>query len=129
MAPKSRLTPEVIEDHRCLCTERGIGVNNGSRQPKVQLRVGFSGIDLSQEHLVMGPGQFESTVLQMLVPVFMHQAFTCLFCRAYSIDHVDSSSLARLYSYTVPDSNDGVEHCSLTARKLVFFHCQRACQG
>ena len=89
IAPQTGLPAAVPLDHARVGAQQGVGIEDGPGQTPIQLRIGFAGVDLSQRHLAVCPGQIEDTVRQPPVLVFVDQSQTPIACLAHTGDDVD----------------------------------------
>ncbi|MDD5008516.1 MAG: hypothetical protein PHC68_09010 [Syntrophorhabdaceae bacterium] len=73
VAPEAGLPAAVLEDDVRGRTQRGVGVYDRGGKTSVELRIGFYGIDLPQEHLAVCPRQIKNAVGEPPVMVFIHK--------------------------------------------------------
>ena len=117
VAPQAGLAAAVLDENAGIGAQRGIGINDGAGQPAVELCVGLGGVELPQDHLVMGPRQIENAIRQTLVLIFFDQALACVAAGADAGDNVDGCRLFRIERDLRPDGDNRIEHGALAARE------------
>ena len=90
--------------------QRWVGVEHGTRQALVELRVGFGGVQLAQGDLAVGPGQIENAIGEARVLILFEQAQADFAGFADAGNDIDGYRLPGGEGDAVADRDDGIEH-------------------
>ena len=74
VAPQAGLPAAVLDENARVGAQRGIGVDHGGGQVCIELRIGFRGIELPQDHLGVCPRQIEGAIRETPILVFIDKA-------------------------------------------------------
>ena len=117
VAPQAGLPAAFLQEDARVGAKRRIGVDDGIGQACIEVRVGFGRVDLAQDHLIMGPCQFEDAIREPPILVFLDQAQGCVAGFADAGNHIDRCRLFRIERDAGADGDNRVQHRALTARQ------------
>ena len=129
VAPQTGLPAMVLHENARVGAQRSIGVNHRAGQVAVQLRVGFGGVDLPQDHLAVGPGQFEDAIRQTPVLIFRDQAQARVAAFTDAGDNIDRHRFLGIEPDAMPDRHNRIQHRAFAARKRPAAHRLRIGNG
>ena len=115
VAPQPGLATPVPQENAGLRAQRGIGVDDGTGEARIQLRIGLGGIDLPQRHPAVRPRQIEDAVRQVPILVFSGEAQGGIARLGDAGRDVNRRRLLRIESHPVSDRDDRVQNRALLA--------------
>jgi hypothetical protein len=117
VTPQARLATAVLDEQGRIGAQRGIGVDDATRQPRIQLRVGLCSVDLAQHDLAVGPSQVENAVREMAVVIFVDQAQGRVAGVGDARDNIDRGRLLRIQGQQIADGDNRIQHRAVAARQ------------
>ncbi|MNZ31631.1 hypothetical protein D3C78_489340 [compost metagenome] len=124
LAPETGLITPVAGQQGTVGPQGGVGVNQRGGHLLEQSRIGQRSVELTQQHLAMGPGQVEDPIGQMTVAVLGNLLQAGFTAAGYAGDQVDGRRLSRLQADTTTDRDDRVENRTGAATELYMLWCQ-----
>jgi len=118
VAPQPGLPAPVSQENAGLRAQRGVGVDDGTGEASIELRIGLVGIDLPQRHPAVRPRQIENAVREMPILILSGEAQCGVARFADAGHHIDRCRLLRIERHLLPDRDDRIEDRTLVADSL-----------
>ena len=110
VAPQARLSATIRDQNTRGCAQRRVGVNHRAREASVKLCIGFARVQLPQHHLAMRPRQFEHTIRETAILVFVDETQHGIPRLAGTRNHVDRRRGARIDDHSMTNRHDRIQY-------------------
>ena len=115
LTPEPRLIAAIGNQHRMVGAHRGVRIKQRRGHLLEQSGIGQRGVELTQKHLAMGPGQVEHAVGEVAVTVFVDEVKAVITAVGDTGDQVDGGLLAGLQGNPAANRDHRIEHRACTA--------------
>ncbi|MNJ37092.1 hypothetical protein D3C77_318990 [compost metagenome] len=131
LAPEAGLIASVAGQQCAVSTQGGVGVDHRGGHLLEQPRIDQRTVELTQQHLAVGPREVEDPVGQMTVAVFGNLLQATFTAASYTGDQVDGCRLPGLQADTTTNRDNRVEHRSGAVTELyrIWRQSRRGDQG
>ncbi len=126
MPPQTGLRATVREQHGGFRAQARVGIQNRTCEPRVQFRVGFTGVELTQYDLTMCPRHVQHTIGERSVLVAQRERNALLARFGDTGDDVDRRALSRCKHELGASGCNRIEHGSdAAAERTALLHGPR----
>ncbi len=110
IAPKSALAASIVEQQTGSGAPGGIGIDQGTREPGIDLGVGFRGIEVAQGDLAVGPSEVQGPVSHARVVVFFHERQRRVAALRHAHDQINAGGFVGHQCDCAAQRTDGIQN-------------------